>query len=164
MWAQVAAMETLQDYELARQERMWDAVALWSAQRIQGGIYLLGYHAEMTLKSAYFRLRGEPANYIVDRTVLRTTVSRARLLGVTTPDERYHSPRFWRDILLAERLVGARPLSPQLAQDLRRYVDVIYARWAVEMRYRAPMGTIGDLEVSISAIDWLDRNYVKLYS
>jgi hypothetical protein len=157
-------METLQDYELAREERMWDAVALWSTHRIQGGIYLLGYHAEMTLKSAYFRSRGEPANFAIDRRVLNTTADRARLLGVRTPEESFHSPRFWRDVLLAERQVRGRPLNAQLDGALRHHVDVIYVRWAVDMRYRPSNVSVNDLELSISAVDWLDRNYVKLYS
>jgi hypothetical protein len=143
---------------------MWDGVALWSTQRVPGAIYLLGYHAEMTLKCAYFRLRGEPANFLVDRKVLNTTAARARALGVGTRDENFHSLLFWRDTLRAERRARGRPLQNQLDQELHHHVDVVHGRWRVEMRYRPTNLALHDLELSMAAVDWLDRNYPRLYS
>lgn len=151
--------ETLQDYELARQERLWDGMSLWVSARSHGGIYMLGYHAEMSLKLAYFRWQGLHIATVIDRARLDTAKAKGRLLGVTTPILGFHSLQFWRDLLKAERAAASKPLDPQLAADLHVHVDAIQTRWAVEMRYRAPASSAADLEMVAAAVDWLDRNH-----
>jgi len=157
-------VETIQDFELARQERLWDGMSLWVARRAQGGVYSLGYHAEMTLKAAYFRFRGLTPAHVVDRALLNTTEARARQLGVFTPPAGFHSLRFWRDTLIAERAAVGQSLQITLAHAIGRHVDVIHAQWQVEMRYRAPVSTLAHLEAVGAAVDWLDRNYDALYT
>jgi len=157
-------METLQDFEMAREERLWDGVSLWCSQRAQGGIYLLGYHAEMTLKSAYFRLTGLSIAKPIDRYVLQTALGKAKLLGVSTPHEGYHGLRFWCDLLVAERSARGIPLPSPLLNILTHQVDIISSRWSVEMRYRTPSTRPLDLESTVTAVDWLDRNFVLLYT
>lgn len=156
--------ETLQDYELARQERLWDGVNLWLSARPQGGVYMLGYHAEMSLKLAYFRWQGLNVATVIDRARLDTAKAKGKVLGVTTPILGFHSLRFWRDLLEAERAAASRPLDPQLAADLHVYVNAIHARWSVEMRYGAPKSSMVDLEVVAAAVDWLDTNHSRLYT
>lgn len=158
--------ETLQDFELAREERLWDGTSLWNGTppRVQGGIYLLGYHAEMSLKVAYFRWQGVTIATAIDRPRLNTARGRATVLGVTTPDESFHSLRFWRDLLVAERATAGTPLDPPLAAGLHANVETIYARWGVEMRYRTPRESLIDLEVTAAAADWIDRNLTRLYT
>lgn len=155
---------TLQDLELARGERLWDAVALWDHRRSQGAVYLFGYHAEMSLKLAYFRWRGLAASTTLDRPLLNTAAVRAGVLHVATPHENFHSPRFWRDLLLAERAAANRALGSVLATDLHAHVEAVYTRWRVEMRYDPPKTSGRDVELAQSAVDWIDRNLSRLHT
>lgn len=156
--------ETLQDFELARTERLWDATSLWCANRRDGGIYLFGYHAEMSLKLAYFRLLGESLAYPIDAAVLRTAVAAAALLGVRTPHDGFHSLRFWRDAIIAQRRARGRALPPPLDIEFHAHVEVLAARWDVAMRYRAPTATSQDVESSAIAAEWIDRNCNLLWT
>jgi hypothetical protein len=155
---------TLQDLELARGERLWDAVALWDHKRSQGAVYLFGYHAEMSLKLAYFRSRGLAASTALNRALLNTAAARAVVLHVATAHENFHSPRFWRDLLVAERAAANRPLDPTLATDLHAHVEAVYTRWRVEMRYDPPSTSGTDVELAQSAVDWIDRNLSRLHT
>jgi len=86
--------ETLQDFELARQERLRDGTVLRRDSRNQGTIYMFGYHAEMSLKLTYFRFRREPLTTEIISPLLRACLARATVLGVTTKHEAFHSLRF----------------------------------------------------------------------
>ena len=55
--------ETVGDFDLAAECRYWDGCQLVTQGHGPGGIYLLGYTAEMILKHACFRVdRGRPAD------------------------------------------------------------------------------------------------------
>jgi hypothetical protein len=155
---------TLSDFEAARQERLWDGISLWCDGRPQGGIYLVGYHAEITLKAAYFRQRGFLSHQTIDdphqRELVKTT---ARGLGVITPPESLHSLRFWRDLLIRDRIRAGTPLPPQIEIELTSHVDTLYSLWKVEMRYASPIHNIRHLETAMVAANWLDLNYQALY-
>lgn len=156
--------ETLQDFELAREARLWDGVSLWCGRREQGSVYLLGYHAEMSLKSAYFRFRGDPSTTLIDRSQLNTAAARAGLLGVATPPEAFHSLRFWRDLLVAERLARGLPLPTLVQNELHRHVETLYSRWSVHLRYQAPVSTLADVETVAAAAEWLDAHHQTLHT
>jgi hypothetical protein len=47
---------TIQEFQFAAEERYWDGLEFMVAGRAGGGLYLLGYVAEMLLKCASFRL------------------------------------------------------------------------------------------------------------
>jgi hypothetical protein len=153
--------DTLQSFERARRERFWDGGALWVAQRLHGSVYMLGYHAEMTLKCAYFRLLGVALTSQLD---IRTGALHAKkALGVKTPDENFHSVRFWRHAILALRNDKNSPLNAALEADLIAYVDAVYGRWRVEMRYQVAQTAAPDVEAVAGAVDWLDLHYRDLY-
>jgi len=156
--------ETLQDFELARTERLWDATSLWCANRPDGGIYLFGYHAEMSLKLAYFRFLGESLAYPIDSAVLRTAVAAVGLLGVRTPNDGFHSLRFWRDAIIAQRSARGRALQSPLDLEFHAHVEALAARWDVAMRYRSPTATSADVEAAASAAEWIDRNCNLLWT
>lgn len=46
--------ETIQEFELAAEERYYEGLELMVSGRSGGGVYLMGYVGEMILKVAYF--------------------------------------------------------------------------------------------------------------
>ena len=62
-WQLDTTPETVADFELAAEARYWDGCQLITQNHLLGGIYLLGYTAEMILKHASFRIdRGRPGD------------------------------------------------------------------------------------------------------
>ena len=49
-------LETIQEFELAAEERYWAGLELMTRGDALTGIYILGYVAEMLLKNSYFLL------------------------------------------------------------------------------------------------------------
>lgn len=156
--------DSIQEYEQARSDRLWDGMALWSTSRWPGAVYMLGYAAEIALKCACFRFAGIPIMQPIGSAELRTAYMQARHLGVTTPNESGHSVRFWRDWLVEHRRAVGRPLSPALEDSLNSAVDAIYDRWWIEMRYKQARSSPVDLEILAAAVDWIERNYVTLHT
>jgi hypothetical protein len=95
---------------------------------------------------------------------LNTAYARAQALGVTTPREAFHSIRFWSDLLIEHRRADARPLAPALEESLSGAVNAVYDRWWIEMRYKRAYSSRMDLEQLAVAVDWIDQNYVALYT
>ncbi len=164
MRAQMPRFDCIQEYEQARSDRLWDGMSLWSANRDPGATYVLGYVAEITVKCAYFRLSGFTIVQTIGHAELGTAYARAQLLGVTTPREGYHSIRFWSDLLLEHRRAVARALAPAFEGGLRGAVNAVYDRWWIEMRYKRAYSSRMDLEQLAAAVDWIDQNYVALYT
>ena len=128
--------ETLQDFELAAQDRYWEGLELLLAGRDAGGVYLLGYTAEMLLKLASLRLESvRPNDQVKPRLAPVRNWMRQTCPGIEY--EGFHSLVFWATYLRTKRRQQGRPLDPltesQLAQRTRR----LYSVWAVEMRYRS---------------------------
>lgn len=156
--------DCIQEFEQAKADRLWDGMSLWLASREPGAVYVLGYAAEMAVKSAYFRLSGFTIVQPIGRHELNTARARASTLGVSAHWESFHSLRFWRDLLVAHRHAVARPLSSSVEASLRAAVDTIYDRWWIEMRYKRGYSTRTDLEQIAAAVDWIDKNYTTLYT
>jgi hypothetical protein len=125
--------ETIQDLELASEEKYWEGVELLAAGRRGGGIYLLGYAAEMILKNACFVFDGaRPA----DPVSLGPVGSFGNRYLPTIGRESYHSLWFWLHVLLAKRHRKGRSLAHQLDAPLVQRTRRIYGIWTVEMRYQ----------------------------
>jgi hypothetical protein len=156
--------DCIQEYEQARSDRLCDGTSLWSWDRDPGAVYILGYAAEITLKCAYFRFSGFTIAQPIGHAELHTEKARAPLLGVTVPHEGFHSVKFWGELLVARRRVRARALPPALEAVLRAAVDAVYDCWWIEMRYKRGDSSRADLLRMQAAVDWIDRNYVTLYT
>lgn len=164
MRSRMPAFDCIQEYEQARSDRLWDGTSLWSWDRDPGAVYILGYAAEITLKCAYFRFSGFTIAQPIGHAELHTEKARAPLLGVTVPHEVFHSVKFWGELLVARRRVIARALPPALEAELRAAVDAVYDCWWIEMRYKRGYSSRADLLRMQAAVDWIDRNYVTLYT
>lgn len=61
MRASLPTHDSIQEFQGARHDRMWDGMTLWlegHTDSAAGAVYLLGYCVEMALKCAYFRVLG----------------------------------------------------------------------------------------------------------
>lgn len=158
--------DSIQEFEQARQDRLWDGLTLWSdghPNSPSGAVYLLGYSVEMALKCAYFRFLGLRISDPITKAELSTARAKAKLLGVVVDAESFHSVLFWCDLLRAERLAANKPLPLHVDQRLVSEAKIVYDRWWVEMRYKAGRTTSAVLENLIAAAEWFDRNYQQLH-
>lgn len=81
---------TVQDLELASSDRLWEGLGLLVAGRTAGGVYLLGYVAEMVLKNACFQFDGaRPADPV--RPLLGPVRALGRQHFPAIQQENYHS-------------------------------------------------------------------------
>jgi hypothetical protein len=156
--------DCIQEYELARSDRLWDGMSLWTTNRDSGAVYMLGYTAEIAVKCAYFRVSGFSIVQHIGKHELNTAKARATTLGVTTGHEGFHNIRFWCDLLIEHRRAGLRPLAATTEADLIVAANAVYDRWWIEMRYKRAYSSRTDLEQLAAAVDWIDNNYVALYT
>jgi len=153
--------ETLQDFEIAADERYWEAMELMLAGRKAMGIYLMGYVAEMRLKLAYFRVIGQKSTAEVKPLLGPVRLEAAQLRLET---ENYHSLRCWSELLIDKRTaLGLASPSGQLETTLRRVANTLYDIWWVEMRYRPDSATEDEMNSIFDGVSWLDRNYMSLW-
>ena len=153
--------ETLQDFEIAANEKYWEAMELMLAGQKAAGIYLMGYVAEMRLKLAYFRIIGERLTTEV-RPLLGPVRTEAGQLGLDP--ENYHSLRLWSELLIKRRTaLGKTSASGELEKTLRGVANTLYDLWWVEMRYRPDSATEDEMNLVFDGVSWLDRNYMSLW-
>jgi hypothetical protein len=167
MRALLPTHDSIQEFEKARHERLWDGVTLWvegHQESAAGAVYLLGYSVEMVLKCAYFRVLGLRVSDLITSHELRSARAKAKLLGITTDAESYHSVQFWCDLLRTHRRAANDPLPPGVEQRLVAETAVVYDRWWVEMRYKANRATPPVLGRLLEAAEWFDRAYPELYT
>lgn len=155
--------ETLQDFELAAEEKYWEGAALLSAGHPAGGIYVLGYAAEMILKHAGFRTQGHRPG-----TVVSALFGPARQWMRTRPPsiqpENYHSLWFWMQYLRGMRRHWGRPLPVELDWELVRRVRELYQLWWVGMRYRPDQADAHEAAAAYDNVTWLRANQVRFWS
>ena len=161
--------ETVQDLILAAEERYWEALELIVQGRPFAGIYLVGYTAEMLLKTAAFRFDGaQPGDFVAPR--LRPAKSYGANVFPTIPYENAHSLRFWVAFLEQKRVAAGLPLPNALNVELTRRVDRVHNTWWVSMRYRsaavASMVSAAQMETIdlLEDVDWLRKYHTDLWS
>jgi hypothetical protein len=157
-----ATPELLQDFELAAEEKYRQGLDLLQ-RHPGGGIYLLGYCAEMILKYACFRAQGYRPG-----TVLSGLFGPARSwMMVRYPNvepEGYHSLRFWMYYLRARRRQLGNALPARVDWQLVRRTRRLYQIWWVEMRYRPDQAQPQEAAATYDDVSWLRANRVRLWS
>ena len=146
--------------ELAAEQRYWDGLALALADtgNETGALYLLGYVAEMLLKTAYFRLAGVPdADNIAPS--LKAASNNAAWLGGNL-----HNLRSWVALLNAVRFDEGKPWDVLTAVTVERHVLIIDSHWRESIRYTAFAATVAEVEEVLTSVDWLHDNYDTLWS
>jgi len=153
--------ETVQDLELASGEKFWEGIELLVTGHRGGGIYLLGYAAEMILKSAYFRFDGaRPGDPVGAR--LGPARSWGKQFLPSIDHENYHSLWFWYHILRRKRRRAGRPLAQALDDQLLRRVRRIYGMWTVAMRYQPDQALEAEAESFYNDVRWIHERRIQL--
>ena len=154
--------ETLQDFELAAQDRYWEGLELMVAGREPGGVYLLGYTAEMLLKLASFRLESvRPTDPVKPRLAPVRQWMKQTCPGIDS--EGFHSLVFWATYLRTKRRQQGRPLDPLTESQLAERTRCLYAVWTVEMRYRSLRRPASDWRSAYDSVEWIRENYLRLW-
>lgn len=152
--------ETIQDFELASQDRLLEGIELLVSGRTAGGVYLLGYVAEMVLKNAVFLFeKARPSDLIKPK--LGPIKSFGQQFLPKIQHESYHSLIFWYHVLCRKRADAGRPLSGQLDRELKQRVDRIYDMWIVDMRYY-PDDHLLSGQTVYNDVSWIYDNRLRL--
>ncbi len=156
--------ETIQEFNLAADEKYREGQHLVAGGDLGAGIYLLGYAAEMILKNAYFRFTGAGLG---DATQPRLAPARSvggRLIPAIR-DEFYHSLRFWAMLLQAVRTDQGRPWADtEFVLEFERCTERLYNSWWVEMRYRCNQANPDEALQVLSDVGWLRTHLTILWS
>ncbi|MDQ3081487.1 MAG: hypothetical protein M3R07_04655 [Gemmatimonadota bacterium] len=137
--------ETLSDFAAAAEQKYWEAIELAACGHRGGGIYLMGYAAEMYLKVSAFRFDGASlADLIEPRLAPARNWLKAQPTSVA--HESYHSVLFWMAYLRGRRVAKHHALPTELDGQLVHRVRRIYSVWWVEMRYRPDQATPIEVE------------------
>ena len=158
-----ATPETVADFELAGESRYWDGCQLITQGHGLGGIYLLGYAAEMILKHACFRTdRARPADPVAGFFgPIRAWMNR-RYPSVDR--ETYHSLLFWTHYLRGKRRDFGTPLSNGLDWELTRRTRRLYSTWSVDLRYRDWTVQATEVQMVYNDVTWLRDTRIRLWS
>ncbi len=151
--------ETWSGMEQAATQRFWDALALATAEagHEAGAVYLLGYVAEMLIKTAYFRFVGVPAGRDI-APALRIVRSHSLWTG-----RNLHDLRSWIDFLIDIRRLQGLPLSPPTAGMVRIQVLKIEVHWRESLRYTSQAATLAELDETFTGVEWLRDNHALLW-
>ena len=155
--------ETLAEFELAWEHRLTEGLLLLKDEATRtGGVYLLGYVAEMILKVAYFRFIGAASE---DRLDLLFAQSGFRAAVNSSPvvTENFHSLKFWTELLLTARQQRNRQLPAHLTNALRHYTDLLYDNWQVDMRYSSLIVAAQEWQDAQKAAFWFYHNHDSLW-
>ncbi len=155
--------ETVADFELAAESRYWDGCELITQGHGLGGIYLLGYTAEMILKHASFRAnRGRPADPASGFFGPIRDWMNARYPLVER--EGYHSLLFWTFYLRGRRREAGMPLPDGLDWELVRRARRLYSIWSVDLRYRDWKPGAAEAQMVYDDVTWLRDTRIRLWS
>ena len=156
--------ETIQGFEAAAGEKYEDGFNLLASISPGNGVYLMGYAAEMLLKSSYFRIVGLGVNTPITKQELSQARTDAKNLGVLADAEHFHNIAFWSELIIKKRLGQARGLTPTLTAELDLRSKRLAQNWFVEMRYHLLQGvTAQDLEDVLDDVVWIKSNHEDLW-
>lgn len=156
--------ETILGFEAAAEEKYEDGFNLMATASQGNGVYLMGYAAEMLLKSAYFRVVGLGHNVPITRNELNQARSDANLLMVIADVESFHNVAFWSELIVKKRMQLARSLQPSLATELDFRSKRLAQNWFVDMRYHLLQGVVmQDLEDVLDDVVWIKSNHEDLW-
>lgn len=159
--------ETVAEMEAAAEGRFQEGQKLVQEGYYHGGTYLLGYAAEIWLKTALCRVDSSlPANVTVDAYIGPARRHWKNTFGGNLPDR--HDLLFLALSLEDARRLEGKPqlpaISPVLSQRFNASVGFIYDNWFVAMRYRHQDASINEAQQMLDNVEWLRSNYQFLWS
>lgn len=154
---------TLTEFECARIDRFEDARALGRSDRRLGACYLMGYFVEISLKSAYFRLRGWRADEPIRPKDLHEAAAFARTaLQVQQPLEGHHGLLFWFDAVVRLRVKSGPETPAGLLQQFSWRIQRLSNTWSTSLRYSRDVTTPSDWAEILLDAEWVRANYDTL--
>ena len=148
--------DTVGEFELARADRLEDALVLAAGGRRMGAIYVLGYFVEITLKSAFFQYFGFSEDDAIRPIDLRAAAQIAKTdLQVETDPVSYHSPVFWGRACIAIREKLGVPWPRSLRLELENRIQRLNSNWSVSMRYSRDVSSSDDWVPLLDDALWL---------
>ncbi len=155
--------QTIQEMEIAAEERYYEAMHLIIGGRFGAGIYLCGYSAEILLKNALFLSSGANPRDLAS-VYLVPAMRMGRKILPWIPVENGHSLVFWATMLRFRRLEVSRPLPTDLDNELDLRASRLYENWWLSMRYLTDQATETEAHGVLSDVDWLRKHYQDLWS
>lgn len=148
----VEPYETWPNMKAAAETRLWDALTLAAGdtERGAGAIYLMGYVAEILLKTAYCEFAKLAPNDPVYPFLRASAAATHNLTGLL-------------NILINTRITTGVPLDPVFAGNLIRHIDTIQSHCEVTMRYYDFAATAYEVEEVFASVEWIRRNYDLLW-
>lgn len=156
---------SLQDADLAAEERLEEGRFLVVNGYFAAGVYLLGYVAETLLKTAYVRVahpRARPG-YNLGAALREAHIVGGVLLPYTDPDG-FHSIRFWAMLLEGVRRGQEREMAAVLRLPFEAHTEYLHRYWKVDMRYLPGDVRPAEAVQYESSVLWLRTNHVAFWS
>lgn len=160
-------VETVAEIKGAAEDHYQEGQKLVQDGFHHAGIYLLGYAAEIWLKTALCRV--DPNLILTDTVDSHVGLARfrwQRMFGGRPPSG--HDLLFLALSLEDERRRVGKPslgtVSSVLSQLFNVSVGMIYDHWFVEMRYRRQDATASEALRMFQSVEWLRDNYLFLWS
>ena len=153
--------ETIQEFDLAAEERYWTGLDLMTRGEGTAGIYLMGYAAEMFLKNSYFLLDNSttPAFPIGSQFGLAKLAWYTFLPARPLKKVNYHDLLFWSDLLVEKRRQEARPLPAATELAFIRCTQRLSENWFVELRYQSSQATAAEVNHVYEDVTWIRSHY-----
>ena len=152
--------ETVQEFELAAEEKYWVAMDLITRGDGATGIYLMGYVAEMLLKNSYFLLDSNTAPTFPVGSQLALAKNAAKNVFLPQyPFTNYHDLVFWAALLAEKRRQEGRPLPPNMEMALTQHVRRLADNWFVELRYRSAQAEASEINEVYEDVTWIRSHY-----
>jgi hypothetical protein len=157
--------ETLQEFNLAADDKYWEGMDLLNAGKNSGAVYMLGYCAEMTLKAALFYLKNaSPLDEV--QQLLNTLQANMKQHPVQAIQyilpEGNHSLRYWAILLEEQRKTLGCPFSGAYGLEFAATTERLYNNWTVKMRYRHVVASSDEALRFVRDVGWLRTNYNML--
>lgn len=160
----ISRQETIASFEAAATEKYEDGFNLMASASPGNGIYLMGYAAEMLLKSAYFRLIDLAEIMPITKQDLKNARADAVTLSVIASDEQFHNVEFWGELVIKKRAQQVRGLPVAVETELVRRTQRLTQNWFVEMRYRSLQGVAKqDMEDILDDVIWIKSNHENFW-
>lgn len=161
----VSRIDSIGELEHAARLRYYDglSLALSESHNSTGAVYLLGYVAEMLLKTAYYRVRGMGPT---DDTwpLLRGMNDQAALVRFDWQSGRTrHNLEDLAGLLVEVRRNCGPEIDPYFASTLQGHAKVVALHWNERLRYKSVLALEDEVVDVIESIDWLVANYEALW-
>jgi hypothetical protein len=158
--------ETVGVLVTAAEEKYWEGRELMLAGKLGACIYLMGYAAEIYLKTACFRVGGiQLADVVGPKSpAFKSALRIGHGVFPAILDESCHSLLFWANLLRhGRRRGGLIPWSPRFRSEFTSCTRRLYSTWWVEMRYRPDRARPADARNVLDWAGWLRMNYPALW-